>query len=338
MKFYNVIENGLSCENDNNTPQLQELINKLNANGGGIIFFPSGVYRFKSSELLLNNGNMEVGVYLQNNISIIGESLSGTILKMVGGSFGGRGFSLFSYFDLKNPISGCKFENFTIDGFDCVVQRYKHHGKAFYFQNVKDCIFRDLKIIGTPATGLGIDFLDNVAIENIYCNECGRLWEYKTGPGGAGIGIGTGLTGNENFIIRNCITTNCGHFGIFIEDQSLFHIEDESIHPKGSIISNNICRNGRYAGIGVRGGKNILISNNLCYENHNAGIEVDYIATNCHINGNDIYDNKIGIRVCNESEGEKKNILITNNIILNNLLDMELCQENSIIIQGNITK
>lgn len=337
MKFYNVTDYGISQSSENNTPALQKLVDSLKEKGG-VIFFPNGIYKFNSSHFLLNRGNMEVGVYWTDNISILGQSMSGTILKMCGNSLGGKGYSLFSYFDLNRPICGCKFENFTVDGYDCLVEEYKHQGKAFYFQNVKDCIFQNLKIVGTPATGLGIDFIDNVMIDSIYCENCGRLWTYKTGHGGAGIGIGTGLSSNENFILRNCITNCCGHFGIFVEDQSLFHINDKSKHPMGMIISNNICRNGRYAGIGVRGGKNILISNNLSYENNDAGIEIDYIVTNCQITGNGVYNNKFGIRVCNDSIGEKKNIFVHDNQFMDNEICFEFCDNSGIYLSNNQTE
>ena len=82
-------------------------------------------------------------------------------------------------------------------------------------------------------------------------------------------------------------------FGIFLEDQ---HIFGDAAHrtptyPKGVIIANNICRNGRNYGFGVRGGQHVIFDGNEAYENANGGFFSDYQNKSIVIQNNLIRDN-----------------------------------------------
>lgn len=46
---------------------------------------------------------------------------------------------------------------------------------AIYAVPVSNSVFRNLKLIGTPSTALGIDDLKNVIIDAVDCYECGIL-------------------------------------------------------------------------------------------------------------------------------------------------------------------
>ena len=338
--FYNVLDYGVSELSEDNSAALQIAIDEVNAQGGGILWIPKGTYNFKSSRVQVNNGNMEAAVWAKSKVSIIGESLSGTVLKMIGDSANGHGFTLFGFYNNTTPLEGCSYMNFTIDGADATITEYNHHGKAFYYHNIKDCVFRDLRLLNTPATALGIDMLVNTVMDSIYCENCGREWVYDTGNGGAGIGIGTGKFANENYVIRNCICVGCGHFGIFLEDQGIFSPAKDKNYPKGAIVTNNICRNGRYGGIGLRGGRYVLIQNNICYENNDAGIEVDYGTKECDIMNNICYANKeSGIAIENIVSGDKENLNFSGNRLSGNKIGMKINSPTSgLSIIGNIVK
>lgn len=317
--FYNALDYGMTESAEDNTAALQAAMDAVAEEGGGIIWIPKGTYLFKSSRVTVNSGNMEGAVWAKSKVSILGESLSGTVLKMTGDSACGKGFALFAYHDNTTPLEGCTYTNFTVDGADMVISSYNHQGKAFYYHNIKDCVFRDLRLLNTPATALGIDMLVNTVMDSIYCENCGREWVYDTGNGGAGIGIGTGKFANENYVIRNCICVGCGHFGIFLEDQGIFSAAKDKNYPKGAIVANNICRNGRYGGIGLRGGRYVLIQNNICYENHDVGIEIDYGIKDCDVLNNTCYDNgESGIAVENIVDGEKKDLNFSGNRLTGN--------------------
>lgn len=314
--LYNALDYNISVASEDNTPAMQTLIDTVNSNGGGIIYLPVGTYKFKTSGTALNAMN-ECALVAKSNVSIIGESLTGTIIKMTGNT--NSGYTWLGYYNSVTPIEGCTYSNFTVDAEECTITTYSHRGKAFFYHNVKNCVWRDLILRKTPATALGIDMLDNVVIDSIYCDNCGREWT-NGGEGGAGIGIGTGLYTNENYVIRNCICVNCGHYGIFLEDQGRFDSSYTYKHSKGASIVNNIVRGTKNYGIGLRGGKNIIIANNQTYENINGGIYLDYGCHDVNINNNLIIDNSgDGISI-EKSIGNQNvnNVLIQSNHIQGN--------------------
>jgi parallel beta-helix repeat protein len=290
MGVYNALDYGVSPENADNTLAFQILVNEVNKNGGGVIFVPSGVYKFDTAGEHIKTTAEKTGATLcciraKNFVSIRGESLTNTVFKVVGNS--AQGVTMFGYLgDVDTPLIGCTYENFTVDASEASIDTYSSDGKAFFYQYLKDCIFRDLRLIGTPATAMGNDFLDNVVMDSIYVYNAGRIHAANS-PGGAGIGIGTGGFDNENFIVRNCICDSCGHFGIFCEDQALFTFGTPVLrYPKGMTIANNIVRNGRNYGIGLRGGKYALVTGNNVYNNTNGGIYLDFGADSSAVVGN----------------------------------------------------
>lgn len=265
-------EHGISTDAEDNTPALQALVDQLSAAGGGIIFFPVGVYNFKRE----TSRDYRWAVEMKSNVSIIGENIEKTVLKQtqqIAYSMFGR--ILDNHGGANDPLTGCTFMNFTIDGYS--TGNVNHVcGKAFFFQYVRDCVFRDLRLMGTIATALGIDFLDRVLIDNVSCIDCGRTFTANE-SGTSGIGIGTAGWENENFTISNCICVGSGQYGIFIENQGIFY-DGNVPYAKGCIISNCVVRNGINKGIGIRGGQNVTLIGCESYENASHGI---YIDNNC---------------------------------------------------------
>lgn len=290
-QYYNCKDYGVLPTNTDNTAALQALIDLVNKNGGGIIWIPIGIYLFDSSaSSWALTSNITTLCVMKSGVSIIGESLDKSVLKVTGNTSQGAGLFCQNSDQSGEIMTGCTFQNFTVDMSAASMTSYSHRGKAFYFSGIKDCVFRDLRLLSTPSTSLGIDMLDNVIMDSIYVYQGGRQWSIG-GPGGAGIGIGTGKWENENYIIRNCICDSCGHFGIFLEDQGIFASSPVRKYPKGQIIANNIVRNGRNYGIGLRGGQNVVITGNNIYDNY-GGIYMDYGAKNVMVSNNIIQGNK----------------------------------------------
>lgn len=333
--YHNVLDYGITQDADDNSLKFQQMVDELSQNGGGTIYVPIGTYKFDTSngQYIEGTGGCKCCIKAKNNVSIVGESLTDSVFKMTGHS--SQGVCMFGYNSAKNktPIEGCTYRNFTVNGEECTIDTYSSDGKAFFYQYVKNSVWRDLRLIGTPATSLGIDFLDNVVIDSIYCYESGRI-HADNSPGGAGVGIGTGAWENENFIVRNCICDNCGHFGIFLEDQ---HIFGDAAHrtptyPKGAIIANNICRNGRNYGFGVRGGQHVIFEGNEAYENANGGFFSDYQNKSIVIQNNLIRDNTgNGICLGNEKPGiletSFENVTIKGNVIIGNKTGINIGQK-----------
>lgn len=333
--YHNVLDYGITQDADDNSLKFQQMVDELSQNGGGTIYVPIGTYKFDTSngQYIEGTGGCKCCIKAKSNVSIVGESLTDSVFKMTGHS--SQGVCMFGYNSATNkkPIEGCTYRNFTVNGEECTINTYSSDGKAFFYQYVKNCVWRDLRLIGTPATSLGIDFLDNVVIDSIYCYESGRI-HADNSPGGAGVGIGTGAWENENFIVRNCICDNCGHFGIFLEDQ---HIFGDAAHrtptyPKGVIIANNICRNGRNYGFGVRGGQHVIFDGNEAYENANGGFFSDYQNKSIVIQNNLIRDNTgNGICLGNEKPGiletSFENVTIKDNVVIGNKTGINISQK-----------
>lgn len=267
---YIATDYGISADADDNTPALQALIDKVSAAGGGVIWVPVGTYS-------LRRADTEYAVWLKSNVSIVGESLLNTVFRQVD-EVPYAAFQCRERADA--PLIGCAYANFTIDayGTGSVNQVW---GKGFRGKYLRDCVFRDLRILGTAATGLGIDFLDRVVIDHVDCIDCGRTF---TGAeaGSSGIGIGTGGWEQENFVVSNCVTVGCGQFGIFVENQSIFGYEGVA-YSKGAVISGCITRGGLNHGIGIRGGMNVTVIGCESYENAANGVYLDGKCRNIHI-------------------------------------------------------
>lgn len=299
-----------------NSRALQALVDKVAEQGGGTIQLGNGEYTFRST------------VRWKSRVSLQGVSVQGTVLKMVGDS----NWSLFigesTAQGVFAAIESVRFTHFAVDGYGMNPKKYSTNCKAFNIRPLTDAVFDDLLLRGTPATSLGVDFLNRVHINNVRVIEGGRCW--KPGEGG-GSGIGIGLRGyeDENFIVTNCICVGCGNNGIFVEDQSRFGNGINGRNPmtegKGQIISNNIVRDGRNHGISIQGARNISITGNLSYGNAGAGFYGNYFMSDALISGNQLLDNKYGIYICPASNvkgfagtGEFRDITIAGNVLKRN--------------------
>lgn len=277
--YYCATDYGISTDAEDNTLALQALIDNISESGGGIIFFPSGTYNFMQWNA--THGDSRWAIEMKSNVSIMGENLETTVFKQTQE----RAYALFGRIlpegaGATDPLTGCTFSNFTVDAYS--TGNVNHVcGKAFFFQYVRDCVFRDLRLMGTIATAMGIDFLDRVVIDNVSCIDCGRTFTGNE-AGTSGIGIGTAGWENENFIITNCICAGSGQYGIFIENQGIFY-EGNVPYAKGCVIANCIVRNGINKGIGVRGGQNVTIIGCESYENTSHGIFIDNNCKNVKI-------------------------------------------------------
>ncbi|AGK97619.1 BppU family phage baseplate upper protein [Clostridium pasteurianum] len=313
-----------------NRALLQSLMDTLQTMGGGNIYIPDGTYYFSQS------GSNEWSIQSHSNVNVYGAGIGKTVLKIGGND---DHYSLFWYkptvMDGTQYISNVTYKDFTVDGYDVSLVVYTHQSKAFYFQAVKNSIFENLELKGLPSTALGVDFLENVHITKIHCIDCGRLWEEnwtdggtkpaQLAPGGAGIGIGTGFFADENFTISDCVCTNSGHYGIFLEHQALFDSSTYTQPAKGVVISNCITKNGRFGGIGIRGGSNISIVGCQSFGNkhgmyfdcgdgtHSGTIQFKNVnVSNCSMTDNTNYGYYLAGNITSE------NFTIDSNIISNN--------------------
>lgn len=277
---------GITPQNPNNTPALQALVDSVHALGGGLIQLSTGTYTFKGT------------VKWRSRVALEGVSVQTTVLRMEGNT----NWSLFigesTAQGVFNPIESVRFQHFTVDAYAMHPKDYITNCKAFNIRPLTDAVFNDLVLKGTPATSLGVDFLNRVLIQNVRVIDGGRLWTPGKG-GGSGIGIGLRGYADENFIITNCICVGCGNNGIFVEDQARFGNGIKGRQPmvegKGQIISNNIVKNGRNHGISVQGARHISITDNVVFSNDGAGFYGNFYMSDVLVSQNQFLDNRYGV-------------------------------------------
>ena len=300
-------------------PKFTQLVSKLSENGGGTIYLPNGEYLLKSR------------VTWKSNVSLVGESHN-AILKPYCDNSVSQGFAAISWLNTDgtqqgysedNPMVNCHFSNFTIDGIEQNPSSYDSYPKGINIHFMKDCSFEDIQFLNTFATGLGVDFLENVFIHNIYCYNCGRGYtptDTEGIAGGAGIGIGTMGMAKETCVISDCITDRCGNYGIFLEGGSIFQTNGCQSHYT---IANCQTINGRNYGIVVKGTDNVMVTNNTMKNNARDGFALlyrpDRSCNNVYIEGNTSVDNAgCGYRLADGDNVDNisKNIFVRNNVAL----------------------
>ena len=299
---------GINTESTDNRQALQSLINTVNSNGGGTIYFPNGTYKFKAID---NTAISNVhSIELKNNVSIVGESADKTVF-VIDEEVACTLF--YGAFTPQNPYNNARFEHFKVDGSKATT--WAVWGKAFYVKHLENVVFNDLILYRTCATALGVDFLRNVHITKVKAIECGNtVEEAKTGSAGIGIGTGKANWIDESFTISNCICKNCGHYGIFVESQTALAGGE---HDGGNmIISHNIVQGGTYGGIGCRGNKNVIIDNNIVSGLTCAGIYIDG-GKNIAISNNVVSENRWGVYV-SPTFSVIDTLKINDNIVKNN--------------------
>ena len=231
-------------------------------------------------------------ITMVSGVSIKGEDKHKTILKASAKNRYNNDFkqSVF-YISVATDyvLEDVEYSNFTVDRTNSENISYTVDTKAFYAQKCKNSHFHDLRILNVPATGFGIDYLQNVVIENVYCYNCGYGWDTIL-KGCSGIGIGTGYYDDESFIITDCIVDTCGQAGIFIEKQP----SQEEVKPIGSnqIVDSNVCKNSQY-GILLSNGSGVVVSNNIVTGN-TYGIAFRSGQDKINVTGNNMYLNTYG--------------------------------------------
>ena len=263
---------GVTTSNEDNTEQLQALVDMVNKNGGGIIEIGCGTFTFKNT------------VTLRSNVGIMGQGIGNTILKMLDGG-GTDGYALFN---------GDFIKNVFIRDIEINSTGTNHTGKHLFMRYIEDSYFTHIKSVDSRPTAIGIDYLNHVTItDNIIINggRSGNIF------GNACIGIGTGYDEweNEDFIISNNICINGGQRGIFVEDQARFGGTKKMTAGYGQVICGNVVRGG-YRGITVEAGKRVNISGNTIYGT-SIGMGVKFYADDCLFQGNLLVGNDVGVIV-----------------------------------------
>lgn len=261
------------------------------AGTGKTLYIPEGVWCIASGLAIIQSG---VAIRGASRASIlkVKKSVTDSLMAVFG----------YSNTSESAPIENASFCDLTIDMSEYTLESYEMwnvNQKAIFCQWMNDCKIHNVKIIGSPATAIGVDYVQNSSITDCVLENCGKYWANKTaiheGIGGcAGIGIGTGGHDDENLAISGNICDGCGQFGIFIENQGeAFNHPETSKPSRGIVISNNVVRKTRRHGIGVRGADTCVVDGNDIYENYGTGLFFELTCKDVLITGNNIARNGV---------------------------------------------
>lgn len=229
---------------------LQALINRAAANGGGLIYLPTGLYGLSAT------------LTWASRVGLIGDGAGKSVLKwMASGDMTSAMISGLAGSGT-NPYTDCRFSGLEFDGSAATQSSYSVAGKALYIQNMVRPVFDYLYVHDMPATGIGVDFLQDAVFDANVVINCGRL-NSGTQPGGAGIGIGVG---NASITETYTLTNNHLYFnktyGVFFETQNSVQTAD----AQAIVTANTIRVSGTGCGIGDCGLRRFI-----CVGNHIEG-------------------------------------------------------------------
>ena len=290
----------------------QAAIDAVETDGGGTVMLRPG------------NFVVRAGIVPKDNVNLMGSGRFQSIL--------------IGHVDLANAaimqLTGSTtnyLENVTISdmgfqGKDMFTTGYHVGRKAIFITYVYNGNFLNLWINGTPATGMGSDYLVNCVIDNVLVENCGTTGE--TG-GSNGIGIAVKYD-NETSVISNCIARGNANYGIMYEGTTT---DSDGSH----LVSNCISYNNRI-GIGTSGASKVTIDGCSSFENSVDGITatdfLTYAGSYVTITGNKSFNNtQHGVHIY--STGSQY-VIIDANILYNNNGDNVYVRGDYITIQNNI--
>lgn len=300
---------------------IQAAIDEMSAAGGGLVWL-------QGEEFLINDT-----IIPKDNVHIRGNGMFQTKLTATSALTSGAVMGDTSN-TLSDQLINFILTDLEIDGSAMPTSPYQIGRKGFEGNYLQLCVFQNLYIHDTPASGLGIDNLDRVWIDHCYVKDCGTAGQAQ---GSNGFGIGTGGNTNESVIVTNCYTEGIANSAYLLED-----LESVTTAQKMYIFANNVSIND-YTGFSVSGCDNAIVVDNQIYSPTNNGIRcIDFAShyvdnvviknnsvidatsygillenhtTNFIVEGNTVRDGTVeGIRVMGSGGSVKNNIVRENGL------------------------
>ncbi len=209
------------------TKAISDAISAAENAGGGTVFFPKGVYRC-------------MAIRPKSSVSLQGLGWGESVLKGFNNKSNNAIIDGTGYFSQQKPLLEFNMFDIELDGTDMNRLGYHYNRKGIGNQWQKNCVFRNVFVHDTPATGFGTDFTINVYFLSCLVKDCGTNGQVGNGIGSNGFGIGVsdvtevvGFSGcqalgiaNNGFTleaqtsqgvgyanITNCYTERCGNSG-----------------------------------------------------------------------------------------------------------------------------
>ena len=226
------------------TQAIQACFEAIKKNGGGVAYFPTGIYKISRTNIPGKSWSL-LGI---DSLSIVGENKNTTKIKLAGKQ---KNYTKLLTFDNNNNIY---INNITFDG-NLAQQNNpdkpnEHLGGIFINQSINFQI-KNVNFINTGGDGITIRG-PKVASKNIVIESC-----YFNNNRRNGITLGSGF---NDIIIRNC------EFGPDIDDSPI-DTEPESGDCKNVLIENNLINTPSLLTLGGakadNPGRNFMVKNNI---------------------------------------------------------------------------
>ncbi|MBU5670246.1 glycosyl hydrolase family 28-related protein [Paenibacillus brevis] len=306
VKAYGAVGDGIT----NNTAAIRAAINAASATGGGVVYFPPGIY------------GINAYVAIPSNITLQGAASGASIIKFLPNSdpagapaFGGGPRIICN----DNPLNSPYNENITLQDLT-----FEGNGSEQTFSLlVSFKSVTNLSVIRCNFNNFGNTEIYNQGLvvfesNNVRIKDCG--FSHNSGDGAA---IAESC---NNVLVTGNMASNNHDYGIVLSNVCT-HV----------IVMGNTSKNNVQNGIGVDECNDVVVQSNICHNNGQYGIVVQRFDPNptypnrrCTVTSNICYSNSVGIAVHSAEE-----VLVGSNIVYDNGDGMQIVDSKKCLITNN---
>ncbi len=184
---------------------LNDAISAAETAGGGTVDFQKGVYKC-------------MGVKPKSLVTLQGRGWGESIIKGFDNKSDQAIIDGTGYYSQTSPLTEFNVYDLEIDGRDMNRVGYHYNRKGIGNQWMKNCVFRNVFVHDTPATGIGTDFIINGYFVSCLVTKCGTIGKVGNGIGSNGFGIGVS-DATEVVVFSGCQAIEIANNGFTLEAQ-----------------------------------------------------------------------------------------------------------------------
>lgn len=216
---------------------LSDAISAAEDAGGGTVDFQRGIYKC-------------MDVQPKSLVTLQGRGWGETILKGFDNKSDQAIIDGVGLYSQDAPLTEFNIYDIELDGTDMNRLGYHYNRKGIGNQWMRNCIFRNVFVHDTPASGIGTDFVINGYFVSCLVSRCGTKGKTGNGIGSNGFGIGVS-DATEVVVFTGCQAIEIANNGFTLEAQVTQGIGYASITD----CYTEKCGNAGYSNSGSRGVK-----------------------------------------------------------------------------------
>jgi hypothetical protein len=214
-----------------------DAISAADTAGGGTVDFQKGIYKC-------------MGVKPKSLVTLQGRGWGETIIKGFDNKSDQAIIDGTGFYTRDSPLTEFNVYDLEIDGKDMNRVGYHYNRKGIGNQWMKNCVFRNVFVHDTPATGIGTDFIINGYFLSCLVSRCGTVGQVGNGIGSNGFGIGVS-DATEVVVFSGCQAIEIANNGFTLEAQVTQGVGYASITD----CYTEKCQNSGYSNSGSKGVK-----------------------------------------------------------------------------------